>query len=119
MLLEASSAPLCKKERKKMKQQIEKIPVLTIGTIRPATIRAIKRFFLIIKLNKSPATTPAKVHFNKHVMNVPIGEIDIKKAVDGDTSAIMPLKKPTIPPDKGPHNAAAITTARSETLMFI
>lgn len=63
--------------------------------------------------------TPARVHFNKHTITVPTGDIGMKKPiVDGDNKAIMPLKKPNIAADMGPPTKPAMTTGTNERLMF-
>ena len=111
--------PLSKNERKKMRQPMQKVPVLTTGTDMLAKISPKRRFFFLKSLNIKPAATPANVHFNKHTTTVPTGLMGINNAiVDGDNKAIIPLKKPNIAPDTGPHKTPAKTTATNERLIL-
>ena len=62
---------------------------------------------------------PATVHLSKHAITVPMGLIGINNAiVDGENKTIMPLKKPSTPPDNGPYNTAAKTMATSDRLIL-
>ena len=104
---------------KKISEQITKIPVLIIGTKRLAMIMPRTGFFFLKSLKTKPATNPAIVHLSKHARNVPTGLIGIKMAnVDGERSAIMPLKKPTTAPERGPQITAAITIVIKDKLML-
>lgn len=119
ILGKASPTPLSKKGRKKIKQNTENKPVLTIGTIMLAKINPTKLFLFLNNLKTNPARKPAIVVFNKQARIVPSGLIGIKIVnVEGDKRAIRPLKKPNIAPDKGPYNAAAKTIVTSDRLIF-
>ena len=119
MLGNVSLTPLSRNGRKKIKQHATKIPVFIIGTNKLMTTKAKIVFFFCKSGKMKPATRPAIVHLLKQAMTVPTGLIGIKIAnVDGENSAIMPLKKPTIAPEIGPPNAAAKTIVTSERLMF-
>ena len=119
MFGKVSPTPLSKKGRKKIKQNTENKPVLTIGTIKLARIKPTKLFLFLNNLNNKPANRPANVVFNKQAKIVPTGLIGIKIAnVEGDNSAIKPLKKPSIAPDIAPYKTAAMTIVISDKLML-
>ncbi len=95
------------------------MPVFTIGTIKLAKTRPMILFLFFNKLKANPDKTPAKVVFKRQTITVPIGLIGINMAsVDGENSAIMPLKKPRIAPDNGPYKTAAITIVINDKLML-
>ena len=105
--------------RKNIKQKIIKIPVLIIGTNKLETMRPRILFFFLRSLKTKPEIKPASVHFNKQARTVPTGLTGMNTAiVDGDNNAMMPLKKPIIAPEIGPHIAAANTTATREILIL-
>ena len=90
------------------------------GTKSPASTKAKTLFLLTNALKTKPATKPAIVHFVRHAKNVPMTLVVMKSDnVDGETMTMMPLKKPTTAPDKGPAKTAAITIATSERLRLI
>ena len=102
-----------------MRQQMTNMPVLIMGTSKLETIKATTWFFFLRSLKTNPATRPATVHLSKHAKTVPTGLIGIKTAiVDGERRAIMPLKKPTTAPERGPQMTAAITIVIRDKLML-
>ena len=114
-----SPIPLSRKGRKKIKQNIVKMAVLTIGTKALENNKAKPLFFFLIALKTKPATKPATVVLSKHARTVPIGLIGMKIAnVEGDNKAIAPLKKPTTAPLNGPHIAAANTIVIKDKLIL-
>lgn len=115
----ASPTPLSRNGLKKMKQKAENIPVLSIGTVTLARTRPNVWLFFFNKENTKPATRPATVVLTKQARTVPIGLIGIKMAsVDGEKSAIKPLKKPSIAPDRGPYRTAPITMVVNDKLIL-
>ena len=119
MLGNASLIPLSKNGLKKMRQNIVNIPVLITGTKKLDNNKPTSLFFFLSALNTIPAIIPATVHLSKHAKMVPAGLIGIKIArVDGENNAIMPLKKPTLAPERGPHIAAANTIVIKDKLIL-
>ena len=105
--------------RKNINAKIIKIAVLITGTKKLESNKAPALVFFFNKLKIKPATIPATVHFNKHASTVPTGLIGMNIAkVDGENKAIIPLKKPTIAPEIGPHIAAAKTMVTSDKLIL-
>ena len=119
ILGKVSPTPLSKNGLKKMRQNIVNIPVLMTGTKKLDNNKPTSLFFFLSALNTRPATMPATVHLSKHAKMVPAGLIGIKIArVDGENNAIMPLKKPTIAPERGPHIAVANTMVIKDKLIL-
>ena len=93
--------------------------MLTAGTMTLAAIKPTSEFFFLIILKIKPANAPANVHLSRHTRIVAGRLTGMKKAiVECEKRAIIPLKKPNIAPDIGPHNTAAKTTGTSEILIF-
>ncbi len=108
---------LSKKDRKNNKQNMVNIPVLIIGTRILASNNPKILLLFLRALNTKPATKPAIVVFKRQASTVPTGLIGINIArVDGENSAITPLKKPTTAPENGPHITAAKTMAIKDRL---
>ena len=119
MFGKVSPTPLSKNGLKKRRQNITKIVVFMTGTKKLDNNNPVNLCFFLSALNTIPATIPATVHFNKHANTVPTGLIGMKIAnVDGENSAITPLKKPTTAPESGPHIAAANTMVIKDKLIL-
>ena len=114
-----SPTPLSKNGLKKMRQNTPNIVVLITGTKKLDSNKPKRLCFFLSALNTRPAIIPATVHLSKHARIVPAGLIGMKMAnVDGENRAIMPLKKPTIAPESGPHIAAANTIVIIDKLIL-
>ena len=118
-----SLTPLSRNGLKNINAPMQNKPVLIIGTSalatnKPKYLPTVPPSFSNKRYTKL-AARPARVHLSRHTKTVATGLIGIKIAmVDGENNAIMPLKKPKIIAEIGPHHTAAKTTATKVKLIF-